>query len=253
MHRDSFLTSRISDLAMQAYTQHVYTCTRFLTPLEQNAVLSMQKELPVTVRMTGRADDSASSIRKIAVFGSEKEFGYEFDNPIRILHIRPKSEKFAEELSHRDYLGSLMGLGIERELTGDIVVRGKEAWIFVLETILPFLCDHLSQVRRTNVICEEVSGEIPELIPQFQSLQINTPSERLDVLLAAITGLNRESAKKLLKEEKVFINGLTASSAGHKLKPGDEIVIRGSGKYIYDGIASTTRKGRCNLTVRKYI
>ncbi|MBR2696430.1 MAG: hypothetical protein IKE48_02875 [Parasporobacterium sp.] len=254
-----FFKKRIADLAAQADMQHIYTNTRFLTPEEQSIVLSLKQELPVPVRLIGRNDypgsseSGDSSIRKIAVFGSAKDFGYEFDNPIRIIHIKPKAEKFAEQLSHRDYLGSLMGLGIERELTGDIVIRGKEAWVFVIDQIVPFLCDELTQVRHTTVFSEEVMGEVPELSPEFQSMNFNVASERIDLLLSCITGSTREAGKKLLREEKVFVNGMTVFSAGFKLHEGDVIVVRGFGKYIYDGVVSTSRKGRCNLTLRKYV
>lgn len=238
------------DLALQADLQCIYTNTRFLTPLEQSLFLSVKNDLSVRSRLYGGMD---SAIRKIAVFGSEEDLGYPFESPIRILHIRPKAEKFAEELSHRDYLGALMGLGIERELTGDIIVRGKEAWLFCLNSIVPFLRESLTQVRRTNVVCEEVSGDVPELKPQFQPLNINVASERMDLLISGAAGTGREEAKKLLKDERVFINGRVASSAGHKLNAGDEIVIRGFGKFIYDGISSTSRKGRLNVMLRKYI
>ncbi len=249
-NEEELFKNRILDLAMQADAQHIYTNTRFLTPLEQSVFLSMRNQLPVHAELYG---GSESAIRKIAMFGSEEELGYAFDIPIRILHIRPKAEKFAETLSHRDYLGSLMALGIERELTGDIIVRGKEAWVYVMESIASFLCESLTQVRHTNVICEEIEGDAPELKPSFQTIPLNVASERLDLLIAGAAGINREAAKKLLKDDKVFINGRIATSAGHKLNAGDELVIRGYGKYIYDGISSTSRKGRSNIVLRKYI
>ena len=246
---DDFLKSRITDLAFQADTQHTYTNTRFLSPLEQSVYLSIRSELTLPSFLYG---GSESAIRKIVIFGNEDVFGYPFDDPLRILHIRPKAEKFAETLSHRDYLGSMMALGIERELTGDIIVRGKEAWVFVLESIIDFLCENLTQVRHTNVICEEITEPVPELAPAFQHLEINVASERIDLLAAGAAGIGREAAKKLLSDEKIFVNGRVISSSGHKLKEGDEIVIRGYGKFIYDGISSTSRKGRYNITLRKY-
>lgn len=247
---DELLISRFFDLASQAASQDIYTHTRFLTPLEQSLFLSVKKDLPVSSALYGK---TPSAIRKIAVFGSRTELGYEFEDPVRILHIRPKAEKFAEELSHRDYLGSLMALGIERELTGDIIVREKEAWVFVLEGIADFLCESLLQIRHTGVICERTEGDAPELAPRFQVLRINVASERADLLIAAAAGISREEAKKMLGDEKIFVNGRTAGSAGQKLRPGDELVIRGHGKYIYDGISSTSRKGRANITLRKYV
>lgn len=244
------LVRRFFDLAAQADAQRIYTHTRFLSPLEQSLFLSVKNELPVSSELNGGAP---SAIRKLAVFGSEEELGYPFESPVRILHIRPRSEKFGEELSHRDYLGSLMALGIERDLTGDISVRGKEAWVFVLEGISGFLCESLVQVRHTSVICEEADADAPELSPRFQTLSVNVASERLDLLIAAAAGLKREEAKKLLKEERVFINGRIASSAGQKLHAGNELVIRGYGKYIYDGISATSRKGRIQIGIRKYL
>lgn len=247
---DELLKRRIADLAQQADMQHIYTNTRFLSPLEQSVFLSIKNDLPIRSQLYGGID---SAIRKIAIFGSVEELGYDFEDPIQILHIRPKAEKFAEELSHRDYLGSLMALGIERELTGDIVVRGKEAWVFCLESIADFLCEQLIQVRHTNVICERTHGEVPELAPKFESMQLNIASERMDLVVAGASGTSRDVAKKLLSDEKVFVNGRVVSSAGHKINEGDELVIRGFGKFIYDGVSSTSRKGRCNIALRKYI
>lgn len=247
---DELLKRRIADLAQQADMQHIYTNTRFLSPLEQSVFLSIKNDLPIRSQLYGGID---SAIRRIAIFGSVEELGYDFEDPIQILHIRPKAEKFAEELSHRDYLGSLMALGIERELTGDIVVRGKEAWVFCLGSIADFLCDQLLQVRHTNVICERTSGDVPELAPKFEAMQLNIASERMDLVVAGAAGTSRDAAKKLLNDEKVFVNGRVVSSAGHKINEGDELVIRGFGKFIYDGVSSTSRKGRCNIALRKYI
>lgn len=247
---DTYFKNRMLDLAERADSQHIYTYSHFLSLPEQNDFLALKPDLPsVCARLEGF---HASAIRKIAVFGSEDELGYSFESPVRILHIRPRAEKFAEELSHRDYLGSVMALGIEREMTGDIIIRRKEAWILVFDSIAEYILDNLFQVRHTNVSCEIVSGEVPQLQPSFESLHMNLASERIDLLIAAAANVKREAAKKLLSDEKVFVNGKTVLSAGYKLKAGDELVIRGSGKFIYDGIESETKKGRINIRLRKY-
>lgn len=237
-------------MAERADEQRVYVHSGFLSPIEQDVFLTIKKDLPVNAILTGGI---VSCIRKLICFGSEEEFGYEWDSPIRILHIRPKNEKFAQELTHRDYLGSLMALGIDRKLTGDIVVRGKEAWIFVLETAEDYIRENLTQISRTQVVCETVTGEVPELTPRFSEKTVNLASERLDLILAAAADIKREQAKKLLDSEKVFVNGRLASSPGYKLKEGDEFVIRGFGKYIYGGAEGTTKKGRIMAVIRKYI
>ena len=249
-NKDELFINRILDLSQQSETQNIFTSTRFLSPLEQSLFLAMKKDLASASFLTG---GSESAIRKIAVFGSAEEMGYSFESPIRILHIKPKAEKFAETLNHRDYLGALMSMGIERELTGDIVIRGKEAWVYVLENIVEYLCENLKQIRHTNVVCELADGDVPELLPVFQTIQFNIASERLDLLIGGAAGISREAAKKLLADEKVFVNGRVITSAGHKLKEGDELVIRGFGKYVYYGTVSVSRKGRNNVVLKKFV
>ena len=90
MTTDELFKNRIQDLASRSYTQFAYSYTRFLTPLEQSLLLAMQKELPGRFTLNGGTE---SAIRKIAIFGNEEEFGYPPEDPIRILHIRPKAEK----------------------------------------------------------------------------------------------------------------------------------------------------------------
>ena len=116
-----------------------------------------------------------------------------------------------------------------------------------------FITENLTSVRHTPVVCREVEGEIPELEIKFQTISANLASERLDLILGAITGQKREQAKSLLADQKVFVNGRLAENSGKSLKAGDEITVRGFGKFIYDGISSESRKGRLNITIRKYV
>lgn len=240
----------MTDLAMQAERNGTYTYSRFLTLPEQEIFLSARSEFNQIYSTLWGHNESA--IRKIAVFGSEEDFGYPFEPPVKVIHVFPSMKKFAETLSHRDYLGSMMALGIEREMTGDIIIRENEAWVLVMENIAEFMVENLTKIRHTDVMCEIEEGEVPELKPDFITMNFNVASERIDLIVAACAGGGRAEAAKLLKEERIFVNGRTISAPGHKLKEGDELVIRGSGKYIYDGIKGTSRKGRLNITVRKY-
>lgn len=244
-----FFLKRMLDLSDRADRQQTYTCSNFLTPLEQGQLLS-SKEQFFPFYMTGGSD---ASIRKIVVFGNSSLFGYPFDDPIRVLRISPKSDKFTEELTHRDYLGALMALGIDRSLTGDILVREKEAFVYVLESIIPFLSENLTAVKHTQVVCRETDAAIPQLELRYETLTGNIASERLDLLVAFLTGSKRDAAKNLLSSQKVFLNGYLKESPGQKVDPGDEITIRGYGKFIYDGIRGESRKGRLFVSIRKYV
>ncbi len=246
-----FFIKRIYDLADISLARQAYTYTNFLSPLEQDYFLSCCNDFSsIGYQLWGGC---RSCLRKLVIFGSESNIGYPLSSPIRILHIAPKAPKFAEELSHRDFLGSLMALGIDRGLTGDIIIRGQEAWVYVLDNAADFIVENLSLVRHTTVVCNEVEGEIPELEIKYQTLSANLASERLDLIISAITGEKREDAKRLLADQKVFVNGRLAENSGKSLKAGDEITIRGFGKFIYDGIHSESRKGRLNIKIRKYV
>ena len=146
-----------------------------------------------------------------------------------------------------------MGLNIDRGLTGDIIVKGKEAWVFVLGSASEFIKNELTSVGKDNVRCEEVTSDIPDLVPEFKTVTVNIASERIDLIVASAAGISRGSAKKLISDERVFINEKAVTSSGHKINRGDTIVIRGFGKFIYDGITGTTRKNRLNVVIRKYV
>ena len=251
MSENNNFKSRIRDLMHTFLAQNRYTCTAFLSPEEQDVVAKTMKEEAFYQGYFYGGSESA--IRRIAVFGSEEELGYPFDLPVRVISITPVSEKFAQELSHRDYLGALMNLGIDRSTTGDIVIKGKRAWLFCLENIAQYIMDNLTCVSKTNVRCSLSDMEIPEIKPQFQEIRVNVAAQRMDAVIAALLKLSRTKAQDLIRLERVFANGSMVKNGGSVLKQGDVLVIRGFGKYIYDGIEHRTKKDRLYVKVRKYV
>ena len=173
--------------------------------------------------------------------------------PACVIAVRPKSEKYAEDLSHRDYLGAILGLGIERDLIGDILVRDKRAWFFCLSSAAEMLVSSLNQVRRTAVVAEIAAADIPELQPCYAAQKLNVASERLDAVVAAFAGLSRGQADKLFAAGKVYVNSRMMTDRSHTLKPGDVLSVRGTGKAIYDGIEYETKKNRYQVGLRKLI
>ena len=193
------------------------------------------------------------SERRIIIFGAAGEIGYPFEIPVKVIEIMPRSEKFGEELSHRDYLGAVLNLGIERKLTGDIIVKGKRAWLFCMEQIAELICSELTRVRHTDVTCRIAEGEIPELLPKFEERSLNVAAERIDAMTAALLNKSRTTAVELIKSQQVYINGAAVLDTSRTLKEGDVISIRHFGKYIYDGMSGRTKKGRYYAAVRKYV
>ena len=160
----------LCDLYRRAEKQNQYSYSGFLSPADQAAFLREPPRGSLSYSFDGGAP---AAERRLLICGSEKDFGYPPEPPIAVLSVRPVSEKFAETLSHRDFLGALLSLGIGRELIGDILVREKSAFVLCAETIAPFLRDNLTQVRKTQVKVQTESGPVPELAPVFTKLQLN--------------------------------------------------------------------------------
>ena len=244
------LIKRFADLAARAQRNYSYTYTGFLSQAEQDVLLKQARELSAPFLLWGEKENAE---RRVAAFGSEADFGYSPEWPVTVLEVRPLSEKFGEELSHRDYLGAVLGLGIDRSLTGDIIIRGKTGWLYCLESIADFLCENLTAVRHTSVRCGRVSGEVPELAPKLQTESLNVASERADAVIAAVTKLSRTKTAELFKAQRVYVGGRLLADPGRALKEGDRVSVRGFGKFIYRGVVGETKKGRCYVIVERYV
>ena len=178
---------------------------------------------------------------------------YEYHYPIRILRIRPSAPKFAEALTHRDYLGAVLNLGIDRCKIGDFIVEENACTVFVSESVADYIAGSLVRVRHTNVTVEPVSGEKPEITLNFREITGTVASVRLDAVLALAFSLSRSKLTGLIEGGRVFVNGKLVTSNGYRLKEGDIISLRGMGRIAYNGVLSSTRKGRFQISVSKYI
>ncbi len=237
------------DLCRRNEKTGLWQYSAFLSPAEQDDFLRCPEAAGCSFFLAGGYE---AAERKILAAGSEAESG-PAELPVSVVAVAPKSDKFSEELNHRDYLGAILGLGIERSLVGDILVRDRRAWVFCLPAAADLLVSSLDQVRRTTVTAEITSADISELQPRYAPLRLNIASERLDAVTAAFAGLSRGQADQLFRAEKVFINGRTAADRSAKLKAGDILSVRGFGKAVYDGIEHETRKNRLWVILRKYV
>ena len=263
MEQDERLSRHLIDLAALAEKRYNITNSGFLNLAEQDLFCRLQPAFsPVRSMLTGGFPEAE---RKLALFWPEDFFAEDtakaaakdkedFDpaalSPIAVLMISPVNARFAEDLTHRDYLGAILNLGIDRSLTGDILVKSPAAYVFCLESIKELLLGDLTRVRNTSVTVSEVPRDIPALIPEYRELTLNVASERLDAVVAAMTKLSRAKAADLFLSQRVFVNSRTVTDPGKKLKEGDVLSVRGFGKAIYDGIGGESRKGRLYITLR---
>lgn len=237
------------DLCRKSEKTRSWQYSGFLSPAEQEDLARSREASGFSWFLSGGHEYAE---RKILAAGDEAEYG-PAELPVRVVAVRPKSEKYAEELTHRDYLGALLGLGVERSVIGDILVRDRRAWFFCLDSVAELLASSLTQVRRTAVAAEIAAADLPELRPRYEVLRVNVASERLDAVAAAFAGLSRGQAERLFAAGMVFVNSRETADKSLRLKEGDVISVRGTGKAVYDGIAYETRKKRFQVILRKLV
>lgn len=155
-----------------------------------------------------------------------------------------------DKLSHRDFLGSLMSLGVKRDQVGDILVTEGAAVIFVSKTIVPLLSE-IEKVGRVGV--RQRSGICVELPQQeFDEISVICASNRIDAVIAAVCGLSRDKAAAMVKSGAVVINGVQCGAVSENIDEGDTFSVKGYGKFIFDSIGNPTKKGKNHIIVKKY-
>ena len=250
MEADELLKKRITELAEKAYQNNIYTFSSFLGMSELSDYYGMKRELSFVPGEVFGGYDGAE--RCMIRFGSEELFGYEEGFPIACLKIRPLMQKFADDLGHRDFLGALMNLGIERSTLGDIILKDNVGYLFCTETIAPFIIENLTKVKHTSVLCEETTELPPIGKEDLSEVKIQIPSERIDSVVAKVYHFSRSESVEYFRQKKIFVNGRLCENNSYFLKPADVVTVRGCGKFIFEGAAGLSKKGKLNATVLIY-
>ncbi len=245
------LKKRFLELAGKAYNSSIFTFTEFLGLAEQSAFNDVKRDIRgITFSTFGGAEGAE---RVVVRFGSEEELGYEIPFPISIIKVEPSSQKYADRLTHRDFLGALLNLGIERDTLGDIVIIDNVGYVFALDGIAPYIADNLIKVKRTDVT-SSITTDLPEgELYRTEEKTVQVTSERLDAIIARVFSLSREDAQGLFKKRLVFADGRQIDSASYSPKENEKISVRGYGRFIYIGTQSLSKKGKCNVKVKIYV
>lgn len=247
---NELLRRRFSELARRSDAQSTFTFTDFLGLAEQSVLTASSRELfGVRTTLFGGA---VGCERVVCRFGSEDELGYVEDFPIVCIKAEPRSRKFAEALTHRDYLGAIMNLGIERETVGDIILTEDATYIFALSDIADYIISSLSRVRHTDLTLS-LTEPPAEALYHTEERRIQISSERLDAVIARGFSLSRDEAQGLFLKRLVFADGREIASTSYTPKVGEVISVRGKGRFIYRGQVGLTRKGKLNVAIEIYV
>jgi RNA-binding protein YlmH len=164
-----------------------------------------------------------------------------------------KYPKFAEKLTHRDVLGALMHLGIERNRLGDILCLEDDYYIFCDEDIFPFIMAELNKIRHTMVeLSEETDYSHLQANIRLEEEYDMIASNRIDCIIAKAFHLSRSEAANYLSAEKVFINGKCITNCNQSCENGAIISVRGKSRFIFENCNTISKKGKMRVKFSFY-
>lgn len=169
--------------------------------------------------------------------------------PIAPLTLTYRKE---DKLGHRDFLGSFMGLGIEREVVGDILIGEERCVVFVREEMSRYFLDNIKKIGRVGVkISAGYEAPLP-LIRTYKPVKGVVASNRLDCMAALLCRTSREKAAGMITAGLVAVNHQEILETDCRVEENDILSIRGCGKFVVDRLGPLTGKGRLTVECRKY-
>ena len=248
---ERLLLARILDRAQQAQSRNIPAYTDFLSPQQQ----MLARDL---LSLAGIREDGflflggyEGAERKVILFLPDWMDETMAESPIRCLRAAFRAE---EGLSHRDFLGSLMGMGIVREKLGDILVKPDGAQAVVVRELGDYLMAHYGKAGRVSLdVKVSPISVIDTAISRRETVKFTVSSPRLDNVVSGVFHVSRKDAQEAVSRGMVFVNETEATKPDMQLKGGEKLVLRGKGKAIYQGVDGTSKKGKYYVTLEKFI
>lgn len=175
---------------------------------------------------------------------------YNIEFPIKVLKI-DASSKF-NEVTHRNYLGSLLSLGIERDKIGDLIVDNNICYVAVCSDISDYIIMNLERIGKNPCKIKEITTGIEEINHQFKNEFILIQSMRLDSVVAKLTKKSRGIAQEIIEEGLVLVNYTVTRSKSFEISKGDRVTIRRYGKFIIGECSDQSKSGKYKIEIKKY-
>lgn len=256
---EKILFAKIEDKARQCSENSMITNSVFLDMHERSVVSAIKNPFGDTkMYFYGGFDDAE---RNVAVFMPEyitdapaDYFNdYPEDDPIAVIEI--EKDKFSPALGHRDYLGALMGLGIKREMAGDIIVSENGCRMAVLAKIAPFVAENLGKAGRgtlkAKIISPSQAREGAKAVGIPDSFTVS--SMRLDSVVKNAFRLSRGDAAAAIESGVVYVNDVECTKPDKKIAEGDKVVFRRRGRIIVSDCSSVSKKGRVIVEITRFM
>lgn len=185
------------------------------------------------------------------VHGARELAEYGFDSGVACAEIAVSGYR---ELSHRDYMGAVLGFGVERSVIGDIIVGGRGAFVVCEPVICDFLIQSLSYVGSDKVkVCGVPLEKICVPERRYSDISDTVASPRIDCTVGALCSLSREKARAAVEAGLVEVNYEREMRPDRIILPPCTVTVRGYGKFDVLSVGEQTRKGRYRLSAKKYL
>ncbi len=246
------LIARANDIAGMCERQYAAKAIGFLTPAEAAILKRNFKKNDFAADLTFTFFGGFPDAERQMFFALPEYAGEDFAGDfIAVLEITGRD---ISALNHRDFLGSLMGLGIRREKIGDILCIENVCLVFVASDIADYIISNLSKVGRCGVSIKKTDIENLE-IPQRKTEEIRTTvaALRLDCIIGAALRTSRSGAAEVIRSKRVSVNWLDTDDTALRLKGGDVFSVRGAGRFRLTEDINGTRKGRLGICIEKSV
>lgn len=240
---EKILLRKIYDCLQKSEKTYTAVYSHFLTPAEQTLIGAVD-EFRGVIQFMGGYEDAERRLCRVA----ENEYCQDDGVPIKLYKVYAPQADF----SHRDILGSLMGLGIKREMVGDIQADGETAYFFCHQSAATFIEMNLRKIGKNRITLNESNSAVMAE-PKTIDKNINVSSLRLDSVSAECFGLSRTKAAECIRQGLVSVNWLICTDTAKELKPGDKISLRGKGKARIGEVSGISKKGRLFVDIQVYI
>lgn len=259
---DKLLISKAEDKARLCSENYMITNSDFLDMHQRSVISGVNFRFDdVKIFFYGAFEDAQRTVavmlpNYVEADCAEKLFAYfdshPEDDPLTVIEV--EKDRFSPALSHRDYLGALMALGIRREMTGDIIVNENGCKIAVLSKIAPFIVENLSKAGKGTLCAKAAAPSSSRQSSKADGIPdiFTVSSLRLDSIVKNSFRLSRTDAVKAVESGTVFVNDLECTKPDKKISAGDKIVLRRKGKIIVKNCSDVSKKGRVIVETEKF-
>lgn len=247
------LLSRVLDKLELSQNRGIPAHTPFLSPGERASVSDLLSAWghPRHVFFGGYPDAERTVCLFLPDWQEEEDAIADPEGPLAALEATFPN---GAELSHRDILGSLMGLGITREKLGEILVEGNRCQVLVLRDALPILLSQWESAGRWKAKLREISlSELTPKPPQVKTIRDTVAALRLDAVAATGFSLSRSKMAALISSGKLTLNGRECDKPDRPVEAGDVLTCRGLGKCVLTEVSGTSKKGRIMIVMERYL